>query len=92
MKASKIILYFILFFIALIVFNNTGAIELMSDYIVLSGNYDELGKNKNRSNLLADYNMIFKNDSKHDNFEIKMLGYQCVYKVGDEYINFKPGG
>ncbi|CDM89376.1 hypothetical protein [Xenorhabdus bovienii] len=48
--------------------------------------------NKNRSNLLADYNMIFKNDSKHDNFESKMLGYQCVYKVGDEYINFKPGG
>ncbi|WP_046336658.1 hypothetical protein [Xenorhabdus bovienii] len=41
------ILYFILFFIALIVFNNTGSIELMSDYIVLSGNYDELGKSKN---------------------------------------------
>ncbi|MCG3463049.1 hypothetical protein L7G72_14575 [Xenorhabdus bovienii] len=91
MKASKIILYLILFFITLIAFNNAGAIELMSDDIVLSGNYDELGKNKNKSNLSADYNMIFKNDSKHDNLEIKMLGHQCMYKVGDEYINLKPG-
>ncbi|QTL41541.1 hypothetical protein HGO23_09695 [Xenorhabdus budapestensis] len=91
MIVIKTSLCIFLFFIISIVFNNSFAIDLKSDNVIFNEVGYKFDKNKNRSVLYADYNLIFENKSKYDDLQIKVTDYQCMYKIGDESISLKSG-
>ncbi|MEQ1963723.1 hypothetical protein ABLB69_11200 [Xenorhabdus khoisanae] len=90
MKTKKINLHNVLFFVAIIFFNNSYANELMSNNVVLN-KYDSNSKNNGkRSDLSTDYNMTFENGSQFYDLKIKIADFKCMYKTGDKNITLKP--
>ncbi|CDM89982.1 hypothetical protein [Xenorhabdus bovienii] len=89
MKIIKINLYIALFFSILFTFNKARADNLISaDNIISEKNYKF---KKNIINLERHYALIFKNESKNDDLEIKVLDSNCMKNSGDQYIHLSPG-
>ncbi|MDE9563011.1 hypothetical protein KKI93_02735 [Xenorhabdus bovienii] len=88
MKISKINLYIVFLFSILFTFNKVRADNLISVDNVINEKNDKL---KKIMILERDYALIFKNESKNDDLEIKVLSFNCMKNSGDKYIHLKPG-
>ncbi len=77
------------FLTTLFCFNTVSVAKLINESV----NSSEENKNPKKKNSIFSkyYNLTFENISKYDS-EIKVLGSDCMYDVGNKNINLKPEG
>ncbi|MDX7989839.1 hypothetical protein [Xenorhabdus littoralis] len=88
MKTS---LYIIIFIMLFFVFkaNSVELIEGKTDYDDI---HNEAKNNHFRDNFAQYYNTTFESLNAYDDLDIKVVGKQCMYKIGDEEFSLTPKG